>query len=134
MDRETKENLIELIQEGSQRKLRKIKKEDLISLVEEIQKENNEAISKLNLEVNDLKTEILTKDSIINNHKDLEGTLNEYKGLVQEIREKYVKSLDELESYDVRFSKLLKTCKFLRYSLFEIIALWVLTVIIILVL
>lgn len=129
MDRETKENLIGLIREGSQRKLRKIKKEDLIDLVEEIQKDGNETKAKLSLEIEDLKTENLTKESIIKNHKNLEETLEEYKGLVQEIREKYVKSLEELESYNIKFPRLLRTCKILRFSLFGIVLLWVLTII-----
>lgn len=129
MEKEAKENLIKILREGSQRQFRKIKKEELIELFDEVWKEEDESRSSLLLEIEDLKTTVASQKALIESHENTDKIIEEYQTLTQEIRGKYEDAIDEAKTHRVTSEKLFKTCKTLRISLIITVAIEILTII-----
>ena len=129
MDKETKQNLIKILKEGSQRQFRKIKKEELIELIEEIWKEETEIKSKLLSEINELKIEIDNKSSLIESYKNTDNILGEYQDLIKETREKYEKEIDNSRAYKLSTERLYRSYKTMRVSFIVMIFITILTII-----
>ena len=129
MDKETKQNLIRILKEGSQRQFRKIKKEELIELIEEIWKEETEMKSKLLSEINELKIEIDNKSSLIESYKNTDNILGEYQDLIKETREKYEKEIDNSRAYKLSTERLYRSYKTMRVSFIVMIFITILTII-----
>jgi hypothetical protein len=131
MEKETKENLIKVLKEGSQRQFRKIKKEDLIELFDEIWKDTRESKTSLLLEIEDLKLVVENQKSIIESHEKTEEIIKEYQELTQSLREKYETAKDEALSDRLTSEKLFKSNKTLRISLVISIIIEILIILII---
>jgi len=131
MEKETKENLIKVLKEGSQRQFRKIKKEDLIELFDEIWKDTKESKTNLLLEIEDLKLVVENQKSIIESQEKTEEIIKEYKELIQSLREKYENAKDEALSDRLTSEKLFKSNKTLRISLVISIIIEILIILII---
>ena len=130
MEKELKENLINTLREGSQKKLRKVKKEELIDLFNEVWDDESRARAELKSEIESLNTTIANLKSSIENQKDLSSTIDEYSELVQEIRGKYESALDETLTYKNTLPKLYIRIKTLKYIIYSLIGLELITILI----
>ena len=130
MEKELKENLINTLREGSQKKLRKVKKEELIDLFNEVWDDESRARAELKSEIEGLNTTIANLKSSIENQKDLSSTIDEYSELVQEIRGKYESALDETLTYKNTLPKLYIRIKTLKYIIYSLIGLELITILI----
>lgn len=134
MDSEKKEELLKIIKDGSQRKLRKVKKEDLLDFIDDVLTEENSDKSRLLEEIQDLRDQISKKDEIIKEHKDSDKLVEEYRGLVQEIKEKYTKTLDQNLANEKALTEMTGTAKLLRRLLLGLGGLWILILILVIIL
>lgn len=134
MEREAKENLIKILREGSQRQFRKVKKEDLIELFDEIWKDENESRTSFLSEIEDLRSTVENQKALIESHENTDKIIEEYQALTQEIRGKYEEALEEANSDRLTSERLFKTCKTLRVSLIIAVAIEILTIILAIVL
>ena len=114
MESEKKEELLRIIKDGSLRKLRKVKKEDLLDLIDDLLTNENSDKSRLLEEIQDLREQVSEKDEIIKEHKDSDSLVEEYKVLVQDIKEKYTKSLDQNLANERALTEITRTAKLLR--------------------
>jgi CHASE3 domain sensor protein len=131
MESERKEELLRIIKDGSQRKLRKVKKEDLLDLIDDVLTDEDSDKSRLLEEIQDLREQISKKDEIIKEHEDSDKLVEEYRGLVQEIREKYTKTLDQNLANEKALTKMTRTAELLRRLIFGLGGLWILILILI---
>lgn len=134
MEREAKENLIKILREGSQRQFRKVKKEDLIELFDEIWKDENESRTSFLSEIEDLRSTVENQKALIESHENTDKIIEEYQALTQEIRGKYEEALEEAHSDRLTSERLFRTCKTLRISLIITVAIEILTIILAIVL
>ncbi len=134
MEREAKENLIKILREGSQRQFRKVKKEDLIELFDEIWKDENESRTSFLSEIEDLRSTVENQKALIESHENTDKIIEEYQALTQEIRGKYEEALEEANSDRLTSERLFRTCKTLRVSLIIAVAIEILTIILAIVL
>ena len=131
MESEKKEELLRLIKDGPQRKLRKVKKEDLLDLIDDVLTNEDSDKSRLLEEIQDLREQISRKDEIIKEHKDSDELIEEYRSLVQEIKEKYTKTLDQNSANEKALTEMTRTAKYLRRLLLGLGSIWILILILI---
>lgn len=134
MDSEKREELLKVIKDGSQRKLRKVKKEDLLDLIDDVLTNENSDKSRLIEEIQDLREQISKKDEIIKEHKDSDDLIEEYRGLVQELKEKYEKLLDQNLVTEKALTEVTGISKILRRLLIGLGGLWILILILVIIL
>jgi molybdopterin converting factor small subunit len=117
MENEKREELLKVIKDGSQRKLRKVKKEDLLDLIDDLLTNENSDKSRLLEEIQDLREQILLKDEVIKEHKESDNLIEEYRDLVQELKDKYGKALDQNLVVERALNEMTGKAKLLRQVL-----------------
>lgn len=108
MDQEQKDALLKAISEGSKRKLKKSKKDDLLEVITEVLDKRDEDNKKNQAIIENLKEEIQIKDSIIENHTNIDNLLKDYQDLVEEIKQKYETEKDLSLASQLKLEKLAK--------------------------
>ncbi len=133
MDQEQKNALLKTISEGSKRKLKKLKKDDLLEVINEVLDEREEETLKIKEKIENFIEEIQVKDSIIENHTNLDNLLKDYQDLVHEIKQKYEVEKDLSLASQIKLEKLNEQNKHLKiFSLILIGVILLLTLSIIL--
>lgn len=121
MDQEQRNALLRTISEGSKRKLKKLKKDDLLEVINEVLDEREEETLKIREKIENLIEEIQIKDSIIENHTNLDNLLKDYQDLVHDIKQKYEVEKDLSLASQIRLEKLNEQNK--RLKIFSLILL-----------
>ena len=129
MDKELREELVNIIKNGSNRALKKIKKETMIDLINSLWDEEKEIKEKLERELINAEESKRTCDEIIESHKRMDQTLDEYQKLLSEIKEKHSKELTKNLKFSQVINKLVNREKSLVWTICGLIGLEIITII-----
>lgn len=130
MDKEQRQDLERVIRGGSQKRLQRVKKDELLELLRETWAEQEESQKNLEKELDDARTSKQISQEIIDSNGRLEQTLEEYRELLEEVKNKYTDTLRDKQRLESTVRVLVGHSKSLKWSMIGLVILEILTIII----
>ena len=130
MDKEQRQDLERVIRGGSQKRLQRVKTDELLELLRETWAEQEESQKNLEKELDDARTSKQISQEIIDSNGRLEQTLEEYRELLEEVKNKYTDTLRDKQRLESTVRVLVGHSKSLKWSMIGLVILEILTIII----